>query len=179
MAQPIPPKLYKFQSVSDNTIKNLRNRHIYFSKPEKLNDPFDCAIPFVLGEAETQDELQEAFGNLLKRIQNEKTIDDIESAIRKAKEQFLTNGKANQKFRNEVIRISKLSIDEVRQEYKELGIACFSKVAPDNNILMWSHYADGHRGICLEFDTRYSPFNEVQKVLKVKYDNAYPVVSPA
>src|ERR1700690_3587064 len=43
---------------------------------------------------------------------------------------------------------------------------------------MWSHYADGHRGLCLEFDTIYLPFNDPQKLKKVIYSNDRPVLNP-
>jgi hypothetical protein len=33
---------------------------------------------------------------------------------------------------------------------KSLCVCCFSKNM--NSILMWSHYADNHRGVCLEWD---------------------------
>ncbi len=34
--------------------------------------------------------------------------------------------------------------------HKDFGVTCFSKKR--NNILMWSHYADSHKGICIIFD---------------------------
>jgi hypothetical protein len=34
---------------------------------------------------------------------------------------------------------------------KEILITCFSEV--NYNILMWSHYANNHKGICLKFKT--------------------------
>ena len=30
---------------------------------------------------------------------------------------------------------------------------------------MWSHYADKHSGICIEFDTIFKPFDKAQKVI--------------
>ncbi|WP_053553524.1 DUF2971 domain-containing protein [Sphingopyxis sp. 113P3] len=46
------------------------------------------------------------------------------------------------------------SLDEAQPDFKLLfdhtRIACFS-AAPDN-LLMWSHYADGMRGFCIAFD---------------------------
>ena len=33
---------------------------------------------------------------------------------------------------------------------KNIRIACFT--TKNNNILMWSHYADNHRGVCIEYD---------------------------
>jgi hypothetical protein len=35
---------------------------------------------------------------------------------------------------------------------KHLGVMCFSQVCDD--ILMWSHYADCHRGMVIEFDAK-------------------------
>ena len=40
---------------------------------------------------------------------------------------------------------------------------------------MWSHYADGHRGICLEFDTSCDLFD---KVYEVSYSDEYPAMNP-
>ena len=41
------------------------------------------------------------------------------------------------------------------------------------NLLMWSHYADSHRGICLEF----SLSNEIFcAALKCEYSSAYPIM---
>jgi len=38
-----------------------------------------------------------------------------------------------------------------RKKTNRLGIACFSECK--DSVLMWSHYADMHKGICLEYDT--------------------------
>lgn len=49
-----------------------------------------------------------------------------------------------------------LDINELTQHAKNtienLGICSFSQ--KKNNQLMWSHYADEHRGLCIEFDVR-------------------------
>src|SRR5580704_16264537 len=34
-----------------------------------------------------------------------------------------------------------------------LRVGCFSE--RNDSILMWSHYADHHRGICIEYETRW------------------------
>ena len=36
---------------------------------------------------------------------------------------------------------------------------------------MWAHYADGHKGLCLEFDANNVPFRNVDKV---NYKTEYP-----
>jgi hypothetical protein len=39
---------------------------------------------------------------------------------------------------------------DIQKDVDQAGIACFSKVRDD--ILMWAHYADKHKGLCFEFD---------------------------
>jgi len=65
----------------------------------------------------------------------------------------------------------------------KLGVSCFS--TKNNSILMWSHYANKHQGICLEFTTGKYPLvkadsdSKVHVFQKVKYLRAdrYPEVS--
>jgi len=45
----------------------------------------------------------------------------------------------------------------------------------NDNILMWSHYADGHKGICLEFDFLFDPFKKARKVI---YSRGFPSIDP-
>ncbi len=61
----------------------------------------------------------------------------------------------------------------IRQEkFSKIGVCCFSK--NNDNLLMWSHYADSHQGICLEFDTEYEPFS---KAFNVEYQSEIPDVN--
>jgi len=47
--------------------------------------------------------------------------------------------------------ISQLALENTEKvAIGKYGVLCFSRRW--NNILMWSHYADGHKGICLGFD---------------------------
>ena len=54
------------------------------------------------------------------------------------------------------------------------GVACFSEDV--DNILMWAHYADGHRGFCLEFDTKDETFSKAHPVV---YSNLLPALNMA
>ena len=56
---------------------------------------------------------------------------------------------------------------------QKVGIYCLSEVA--NSILMWSHYAAGHEGYCIEFEASDSTpvFGEAQQV---NYSPQYPMV---
>ncbi len=54
--------------------------------------------------------------------------------------------------------------------HSERGILCFSETAEDS--VLWSHYADGHRGVAFEVDHFLDP----DRVGKVKYSNKLPLV---
>jgi hypothetical protein len=58
-------------------------------------------------------------------------------------------------------------------QHNSRGVACLSE-QPDN-LLMWAHYADMHRGFCLEFDATAEPFRNAVQVL---YSDDVPVVNP-
>jgi hypothetical protein len=45
---------------------------------------------------------------------------------------------------------TKNEITELKNSKNAYGICCFSKEY--NNILLWSHYADNHKGICIEIE---------------------------
>jgi len=55
------------------------------------------------------------------------------------------------------------------------AVGCFSKIK--DSTLMWSHYAENHRGMVFEFDTDYEPFNltEIHFLRKVRYMQNRPV----
>ena len=62
---------------------------------------------------------------------------------------------------------------EIRKEsFSKIGVSCFSK--NNSNLLMWSHYADSHRGMCLEFDSQVLPFS---KCNEVTYKSKIPSIS--
>ena len=42
------------------------------------------------------------------------------------------------------------AVEILQPDVDKMGILCFSEHCDD--ILMWSHYSDGHKGFCLEFD---------------------------
>ena len=165
-----PVKLYKYQSLSTaHTLENIKKSQIWFSKPALLNDPFDCAIPVVISV--TDEEYQELYIMLMQKATSEQGRIEVES-------KYTTNGKVNAEFKAHVSKLqSDLSRIKVDKEFSQMGVACFSEYP--ESILMWSHYAEGHQGLCLEFDTNYFPFIDREKLHRVIYSGKYPVISPS
>jgi len=60
------------------------------------------------------------------------------------------------------------------ERIEDFGLYCLSETC--ENILMWSHYADNHRGFCLEFGGREPQSSPFQAVLPIKYQEDRPIV---
>lgn len=153
MDEQLPAKLYKYQPYSARTLTNLKSRTLWFAAPGDFNDPFDCACA-------TADEALDVEGtrSLLERYRSEGQAD--------AKE-LLDALDADRSYASELTdgfkRTFRDSISSGMREYVATrGVACLSAVPSD--ILMWAHYADGHRGFCLEFSTQAEPFSRARPV---------------
>lgn len=63
---------------------------------------------------------------------------------------------------------------ELESELEATGIFCLSEV--NDNPLMWSHYADSHRGVCIEYSTSKGLLFECE-LTRVCYVTRYPKLS--
>lgn len=120
---------------------------LWFSSPANFNDPFDCRIyPHI----PTDDELAKYLAT-----HAENASPDDYNIIREGIQKFGSG-------------LAKQAIDDVMNKS---GVKCFT---PNNaNILMWSHYTNSHKGICLEFDTLIDPEFFVYPI-NVVYSKKYP-----
>lgn len=170
-----PKKLYKYQSFNEYSIKNLTNQQIFFCSPLHFNDPFDCAIDFNINYHNGF--ILNYLLDYLDNIESEEkdnwvSLDVSDSTIKNKPLKELIVETDSNVLDNPVVNHFKEAInngstdilkDILRKEYfSELGVVSLSK--KNNDILMWSHYAKGHRGFCLEFDTQYEPFNRSKRV---------------
>lgn len=145
-------KLYRYRSLEtsrdyENAVNAICENKLYFPSPLKFNDPFDSKPLIVIDEL---------------------TDEDWERILEKHKKQIQS------KFPNteikELIRLGLHNDIEIRENLDDevlesIGICSFCK--SNNDILMWSHYSNGHRGYCLEFDPSQDPkfFESVKPVI--------------
>jgi hypothetical protein len=159
---PLPPRLYKYHRHSEYPLAGLRAKELWFAAPATFNDPFDCALHVVkrdLGDAD----LERALAIVRKHPEYEG-----------GEEAFLTNGKPNDAFRDFLLRTATELFEAERLRYfHRTGVCCFGSTY--DNLLMWSHYADGHRGFCLAFSTVSHPFSTARHV---EYCTEIPLINP-
>jgi hypothetical protein len=152
--------LYKYGRMNEYSEQLFTGSKLYFASPRELNDPFECS-PQVFAS----DQSSEAYRRyLLKEI---KKRGGTRAQARKH---------ASGQIRSNVHRLD-TTYDRVRADMKSAhdraGLYFLSEVG--DQILMWSHYGDGHRGYCIEFEATDSTlvFRCAQKVV---YQDDYPAI---
>lgn len=143
-----PKKVYKFYRIDDNFRDGIKNSYLWFSSPSDFNDPFDNN-PNLVGI----DPTEEFIRNFFQRHKNDDKVN------RSERRRAMHNAIRNKEMVKNALH------ETLSEGFAKRGICCFSTY--NTNILMWSHYASKHQGVCLQFDTSLLPLEFV--LLKVKY----------
>ncbi|HTK18219.1 MAG TPA: DUF2971 domain-containing protein [Mucilaginibacter sp.] len=127
----IPTRIYKYNSINDNLLNSLKDGYLWFSKPLDFNDPFDCWTALI-DFSEPEDYLKKLAKDRFAHLpRNERR----------------NNERKLMKQSHRATGVYRLLIDKTAAM---MGVCCFT--TKNDHILMWSHYAEKHQGICLEFD---------------------------
>jgi len=154
-------KLYKYRSLSDQPVsgggltdiekvrKTILNHELWFASPNTFNDPFDC-FPSIIGSGTKKEKLK-FMHETLKRNFPEKSRREIREIAKKR----MSEGLSLQESFDGV---------DLREKFEIHKVFCLSETK--KSILMWSHYANNHKGICLGFEgmEKHSIFGMAQKV---------------
>lgn len=158
-----PKFLYRYRHLQGKhrewTKRILTDSVLHFSKPRSFNDPFDCKVHFrsVLSKSE----LRRKYGDLARRY-----MPQLNRAQRRTKVASGLKTLVPNEF------ISKIT-SGLQNAVDELGVLSLS--ATDRNVLLWSHYAKGHTGLCLKFvATDDTPFFGLAQ--PVSYSPTYPEI---
>jgi len=138
-------KLYKFRSldpsVREFALDIIEHSRLYFPAPVQLNDPLDC-LPvielagdpndpeFVKELYAEEERVWRAVGHSAEDIERKRTTEGIPIA-----------------------QLPAVATEGVRKLLRE-DMRVFSASAEQQHPLLWSHYADSHKGICLHLRTR-------------------------
>lgn len=140
-------KYIAFDAKDDFSIKKVRdlivNSSLYLAKPSEFNDPDEFQASITLTEDRT------ARRKWLERTAKEH--------IKKFPHTFPEIRGRGRKIEALVSRSMGRSIEDANSMNEifhglrdRLGVFCFSTNARSS--LLWSHYANGHRGICIQFE---------------------------
>ncbi len=185
------------------TLAILKTLELRYSPASRFNDPFDCRLDIALrstkeievmtGQAVTR--AGEAIGGVVSQITGafRKWMEEKGAALPPRTESAPT---ASPEPRGQLqLRIRKQGPDgrwrkvpagalynEIQSKRmtklyslldESFGVLCLSE-RPDD-ILLWSHYGDSHRGVCFEFDVAAHP-DVFPRLRPVKYQTPYPLI---
>lgn len=161
----IPDILYKYRIWEDDHQKRvLTHNELFFASADLFNDLFDASLPFQYDKAEMTDE------NIMKKlllIGRSMWSDISEVELNRRATERINSGelKSDEYWRNQYQESKKLNI-------KRFGIC--SLTSKNDNLLMWSHYANSHKGFCIGFD-KFELFETTQGMLgRVSYSDSFP-----
>lgn len=139
-----PSRLYKYRSLvgssRDFSRAIVERSEVYFAKPDELNDPYDCRPHNTIESSEFE---RRAFWTWVTKGREP----NLSRAARRARVAEISTEMRARIRREGFQGVAQAAYD---QNLRDTGVLSFS-AEPGSN-LMWSHYGDAHRGICIEFD---------------------------
>lgn len=160
-SHPYPDKgginsLFRYYKIG--RVEHLRHlfteRKLYHPLPAQFNDPFECKPHFNFPEEAKK--VHKIRQHLIKGLR------EIGHTEKEAVE-LVSISMKDPKFLQTKI------FDAVQKAYAGLRICSFT--SREDNLLFWSHYADSHKGFCVDFDATKMP---IASAFKVQYENVYP-----
>lgn len=149
--------LYRYISIDEHFDNIITKREVYFNNPSKFNDPFDCN--YILDTTSTVEEKTNFITMLIENIPVF-VPGDINTLFTK-----IIN---NPDLFDRKVNISK------DKSLARLGVLCFSKT--NENPLLWAHYSDKHRGVCLIYDTQKDKIL-FDRTMEIMYRANYPKIN--
>ena len=175
----VPNRLYKYRSFSSRTLDQLVADQLFFADPNTFNDPLD-AKPSLATDVNA-DALAEILGLLVEqRISAEmstaakaikyrgpKTIDHIARHSRRGAQEMIEEIRFNATnpeydFEDpDLVLFGHYIENEILQQY-ERGIVSLAErsICP----LMWSHYGDQHKGVCIGYSVPDRATEDLHKI---------------
>ena len=175
----LPTRLYKYRALTARTLDMVVGDRLHFADPSTFNDPLDTrpsldvdvdgselgGILRILIERSTAADMRA--GAKAMKLTEARSKDWIEKHSRRQAERRIAEieyGASNPEYDFETALRSQLRYCielELLRGY-EKGIVSFAE--RDDCPLMWSHYGDQHRGICLGYSVPEKATGAVERV---------------
>lgn len=177
-----PKSLYKYLGFSDRMVEQLYHGKVYFADPGTFNDPLDCR-PVVVAGNQTSHRLQLLLQLMVLRRVEKETSASLKRLRLRGEKMDAHRAKLGTTEVNNIIRgieyyitspeirdpaeyfkqtLLKLIQDEIRKTHAT-GVLCLSEKF--DSPLMWSHYGQQHRGVCIEYDVSKLEYSSIRRVV--------------
>ena len=189
-----PRILYKYRNEGKYTEDIFTNKTIWLSKPENLNDPFECSIANFTEKVKAtiiikykRDQVFSFIEHGKKSLLDKSLYFNLEGKSLKHFLKKLGSKSLERKYQmiNEVVyQASGIPLSNPNQLFKSLEqrlmtTGIFSLSETDTDQLMWAHYANEHKGLALGFEVETNSiladnrhcFAIIQRNLEVPFDD--------
>ncbi len=166
-----PDIIYKYRTWKNPFHKKaLTDNEIYFALPNEFNDSFDCNITVDYSKLDNNDKIFEYATKIVvdaskkNKMPKKKMIAEIYRVA-----EIINSEKDSLQKDNDKFILKKIN--------EHIGV--FSASILCDNFLLWSHYADSHRGYCIGYDVK-----QIKDSIGnsnggyVHYNDNYPKISP-
>lgn len=152
--------LYKYMSMDniDRVEQIFKENKFYFQSPNSFNDPFDCKALIDCNYSD-KDDFSLFHSRIIRTLYPEISESELDNKIQEALSEKKFPEIINSSLKNVLYQLNEI-----------LGVFCLSEIHDD--ILMWSHYANSHKGIVLQFDSG-SLLKTFRHLNKVEYSKNY------
>jgi Protein of unknown function (DUF2971) len=167
--QNMPKSLYHYKIFDRDHLESLVLRNVIkFKMPKLFNDPWDCRPYFYFpDDPEGRKRNLDWVANAYRKQCPSMPDDQIKAKISEL-------AASPQKVEQEFKKMNENIYEGISKKYR---VYCLSEV--DDSLLMWSHYGDSHKGICMEFDASKTPFMPGEIAQKVQYADECPKLDVA
>lgn len=156
-------KLYRFEKNEIDRLDTIENGELYFSKPDTFNDYKDCSIDLIFNlplDLDSYEAIKTCSALLFK---NHTEYKKLPLRFKELVANYLSYMNPQKKK-----GLGQKAYGPVISQYlrNTTGICCFFS-SPPLHPLMWAHYADGHKGFCIEYEVAAKDDN----LFSVNYSN--------
>lgn len=162
-----PPRIYKYTPLT-GLKATLEHQSFKLSRPSDFNDPIDMYLQETIGQniEEFLEDLKKEFHNyLVSGIKDRPSHNTHYSGILNFMHQAIDKASEEQKeeLKKELLNTpieQMYDLDRLKRTNNEVTTAIntafsadavFCSTVDNNNLLMWAHYADQHRGAVIEY----------------------------
>jgi hypothetical protein len=181
MDMEIPSNLYKYQPYSSYALEGLVKGAIWVSDPNTFNDPFDGKYNENLNITPEQVRQYSPTINKLLTEAVSYPLSPSDSPFFPDSVGYNVNWEAYDESDDEekerIFKIHCLGLEHNLKDLAKAGV--YSLTEEKDDLLMWAHYADSHRGFVIGYDSseEMETYLESPHLLPVEYSDEYPKYS--
>lgn len=186
LSQIMPESLYRYRTCSDTNINAFENDKVYAVTSDMFNDPYDTLLKYdknivkkIFNSIFTKDVVIRMKEELVQNLDFPEPIKQYfkQDSIKKTIENFLSlKDEDIDSFITKRKNTLEYSIDLLFPFYAKINkryftISCFTETI--SSVIMWSHYANNHKGFALEYNMKPILSNRIPNIsiYPVIYDN--------